>query len=286
MSQTMTRALPLFASLLLLSACDGDRGLNERRDIHAQDMPEARRIVREDLDRGISGVTQAADRLRRGFLVEDHEQRAREMRQVMIRLQQPPRSINELMVLPITFLAAVDTDGVVICRDAEDDRMQGFDLAEAVPIVQRALDGSTGYALSEIPSLEEGGEPSVSIVFAAPARHEGRVVGAIVAGLPLWRLAQQLTRQLQLQHAEELSRGELIWVLVLRGDEQHYHAGFPPDLRQLVPDATRRRDGLSASPGGFTGELQQFGRWYGFGVLPVPTIGDDVSIVFFRSDPV
>ena len=53
-----------------------------------------------------------------------------------------------------------------------------------------------------------------------------------------------------------------------------------------MPDATRRREGLSASPGGFTGELQQFGRWYGFGVLPIPTVGDDVSIVFFRSDPV
>ncbi len=282
----MTRALSISVSLLLLAACDGDRGLNERRDIHAHDMPDAKLLIRQDLQRGQRGVAEAAERLRRGFLVEDPEQRAREMRQVMIRLQQPPRSINDLMVLPITFLAAVGTDGVVIARDAEDDRMQGFDLGEHVPVVQRALEGSPGYALSEIPSVEEGGEPSVSVVFAAPARHEGEVVGAIVAGLPLWRIGQQLTRQLQLQHAEEISRGELIWVMLLRDDEQHFHGDFPPDLRLLVPDAARRREGLSASPGGFTGELQQFGRWYGFGVLPVSALGDGVSVIFFRSDPV
>ncbi|MCB9591349.1 MAG: hypothetical protein H6719_01345 [Sandaracinaceae bacterium] len=279
--------LPVVAlSLLLVAGCDGERGQNERRDIHDSDMPETLRIVRTDLDNGMSGVTQAAERMRRGFLVEDPEQREREMRQVMVRLQQPPRSINELMVLPITFLAAVGTDGVVIARDAEEDRMRGFDLAAVVPVVQRALDGTAGYELSEIPSIEEGGPPSVSVVFAAPARHEGRVVGAMVAGLPLWRVGQQLTRQLQLQNADALTRGELIWVLLLKGDEQHYHAGFPPDLRQLVPDAARRRQGLGESPGGFTGEFQQFGRWYGYGVLPIPSFGEDVQVVLFRSDPV
>jgi len=277
------RLVPLV--MLVLAGCNGENGLRERREIHDADMAAVQTIVRSDLDRGIRGVTTAAERMRRGFLVEDTERREREMRSVMQRLQEPPRSITDLMVLPITFLAAVGTDGIVIARDADEDLMRGFDLAEANPVVQRALDGATGYELSEIPSREEGGQPSVTIVFAAPARHEGRVVGAMVAGLPLWRLAQQLTRQLQLDNADQISRGELIWVLVAYNEENHYHAGFPPDLRTLSPDLERRTRGLADSPGGFTGEFQQFSRWYGFGVLPVPAIADGVQIVLFRSDP-
>ncbi|MBX3270966.1 MAG: cache domain-containing protein [Sandaracinaceae bacterium] len=283
----MTRAWTFALFFVFATAgCENERGRNERGKIHASDMPDAARIVRQDIDRGRRGVAQAAERLRRGFLVEDAERREREMRQVMMRMRQPPRSINDLMVLPITFIAAVGTDGVVIARDAEEDRMRGFDLAAVVPVVRQALDGQAGYALSEIPSAEEGALPSVTIVFAAPARHEGRVVGAVAAGLPLWRIAQQITAQLQLQHARDVANGELIWVLMLRGEEPHHHAGFPPDLVRMVPSAARRAEGLGASPGGFTGEFQQYGRWYGYGVLPVPSVAPDVSIIFFRSDRV
>jgi len=248
-------------------------------------MPTVKRVVRQDLDRGLEGVRLAAERVRRGFLVEDRDRLAGEMRGVLTRLRQPPRAITQLMMTPLSFIAAVDADGTVICRDAEEDRMAGFDLAEHVPVVRRALEGESGYALSAIPGIVEDAPPSVTVVFAAPAWHDGEVVGAVVAGLPLWRLGQQLTRQLQLDNASEVARGELLWVLLLDDDEQHYHAGFPPDLRQLVPDAERRQQGLSSSPGGFTGELNQFGRWYGYGVLPVPSIGEDVSVVIFRSDP-
>jgi len=284
----MKRRTPiLLAALLALSAgCDDEQGRNERRDIHRADMPRVKAIVRQDLDQGIRGVTIAADRVARGFLVEDRAQLAPEMRAVLARFQRPPRPIEELMVSPITFVAAVGMDGRIIARDAEPDHMAGFDIAEACPVVQRALDGSTGYELSELPSLEEDGLPSVTIIFAAPSRHEGRVVGAVVAGLPLWRMAQQMGRQLQLDNAEQVHRGELVWALILRGDEPHFHAGFPPDLRGMVPDAARRREGLEGSPGGFTGQIQLYGRWYGYGVLPVPSVGDDVTVILFRSDPV
>lgn len=285
-SPFMTRPILLAVSLLVLVACDQERGLNERREIAAADVPAVNHIVRQDIDRGLRGVEIAAERVARGFLVEDRSRLARELRTVMRRFQEPPRPIPELMVSPITFLAAVGMDGRVIARDAEPDTMVGFDLAETCPVVQRALDGALGYELSELPSLEEGGLPSVTIIFAAPSRHEGRVVGAMVTGLPLWRLAQQMTRQLQLDNASQISGGELIWVLILRGDEPHYHAGFPPDLREMVPDAARRARGLSGSPHGFTGERTQYGRWYGYGVLPMPAIADDVQVIIFRSDPV
>ncbi|HJL19727.1 MAG TPA: hypothetical protein RMH99_28955 [Sandaracinaceae bacterium LLY-WYZ-13_1] len=278
-----------FVPLLLVVAfagCDQEKGRNERQKIREQDVPKVLELVRQDIDRGRRGVREAADRMARGFLVEDPAQQEREMRTVMRRFQQPPRAINDLMVSPISFVAAVGADGEVIARDAEPDHMKGFDMGEEVPVVGRALEGEAGYELSELPSLEEGEEPSVTVIFAAPARHEGRVVGAMVAGLPLWRMAQQMSRQLQLEHAEAVQGGELIWALFYRGDELHYHAGFPPDLRELVPSHEERQAGLEESPGGYTGEFQQFGRWYGYGVLPLPSLGEDVGAVIFRSDPV
>ena len=57
------------------------------------------------------------------------------------------------------------------------------------------------------------------------------------------------------------------------------------DLDTVVPDAAARRAGLARSPGGFTGELAQFGFWYGYGVRPLRVLGDDVGVVIFRMEP-
>lgn len=272
--------------LVCLVGCEDERGRNERREIHASDMPTVKQIVRRDIERGLRGVQQGAERFERGFLVDDRDRLSGEMRSQLQRLRRPPRGIPELMMTPFSFIAAVDPEGVVIARDAEEDRMAGFDLAEHVPVIQRALQGETGYELSTIPGIVDDAPPSVTVVFAAPAWHDGEVVGAMVAGLPLWRLSQQFTNQLQLDNADARQRGHLFWATVVRGSELHNQAEFPPDLLQVVPDEARREEGLSSSPGGFTAELQQFGRWYGYGVLPLPSLGEDVAVVIFRSDPV
>jgi hypothetical protein len=109
-------------------------------------------------------------------------------------------------------------------------------------------------------------------------------VGAVLAGTPLWRTAQRLGRQLQADQANEISNGLILWVYLYRGDQLHHH-GTPADLDTIVPDAAARTAGLARSPGGFTGEVAQFGRWYAYGVVPLPRIADDVGAVIFRSDP-
>ena len=40
------------------------------------------------------------------------------------------------------------------------------------------------------------------------------------------------------------------------------------------------------SRGGFTLEREQYGRWYAFAVLPLPSLGEDVGVVLVRSDPI
>ncbi len=286
--RTTLRPTVWLASLLLVAGCDSEEGTNERRAIRAEDQPVVLTTVRQDLQRGVVGVRTAAGLMAGGFQVEDPAQQERQMRQLLRSFRQPAsrRAIAELMVTPVSFVAAVGTDGKVIARDAEPDAMRGFDLARVAPVVRRALrEGRSGYELGELPSTAESDPPSVTVLFAAPARHDGQIVGAVVAGLPLWRLGQQLTRQLQLQNADALQRGALVWALVYRGDQFHEHAGFPPDLETLAPHQAERDSRLSSSHGGYTGQKQQFGRWYGYGVLPLPSIGEDVGVILFRSDP-
>ncbi len=291
MTHGLRTSLALSVSLLVLGAvgCNQEKGQNERRLIVREDQPVALNIVRQDLSRGVIGVRSAAQLMAGGFLVEDAAAQERQMRQLLRTFRQPQsrRAIAELMVTPVSFVAAVGMDGKVIARDTEPDPMRGFDIGRIAPVVRRALqEGEAGYDLAELPSLMEDDPPSVTILFAAPARRDGRVVGAVVAGLPLWRLGQQLSRQLQLENAPELQRGTLVWALLYRGDDLHYHAGFPPDLRELTPSPESRREGLGRSPGGYTGEVYQYGRWYGYGVLPLPRLGENIGIVLFRSDPV
>lgn len=277
----------LLATIGLLAGCDEAKGRNARRTIVAKDQAVVLRVFREDLRRGVAGVRKAAELMHAGFVVDDAERRERELRAVLRRVRKPPRGIEELMLSPITFLAAVDTDGKVIARDvaAEDDRMRGFDLGAVSPLVQRALsDGERGYELAELPSTLESDPPSVTILSVAPVRHEGRIVGAMVSGLPLWRLTQQLSNQLRLENAQEVADGAHIWAVVYRGDELHPHVGFPEGLREIAPNRAAREEGLRESPGGYTGEVQQYGRWYGYGVLPLPRLGEDIGVIMFRSD--
>jgi hypothetical protein len=135
--------------------------------------------------------------------------------------------------------------------------------------------------VGEFASTEPGGQPSVSIVMAAPAHYQGKVVGALVLGIPLWRLQQQLSKQLQMELAGK--ERIVVWVYVYQGDTVHHH-GTPPDLDKLVPDANARKAGLAKSPGGFTGETAQYGFWYGYGVRPLRVFGPDVGVVIFRME--
>lgn len=268
---------------LALAACDGGTEHAQHELIHAH-VPRVQEIVREDIERGVRGVERAATKLARGFLVEDPERREREIRTVLHLLRQPPRGVDELMISPISFVAAVDASGVVIARDAEPDPMEGFDAGEAFELVRRALqEGQSGYALEEFPALLPDQSPSHTVLYVAPARHDGRIVGAVMAGTPLWRTAQRLGRQLQADHADEVANGLILWVYLYRGDQLHHH-GTPADLDTVVPDAAARAAGFARSPGGFTGDLAQFGRWYAYGVIPLPRIGEDVGAIVFRSD--
>ena len=276
----MRKAASVFG-VVLLCACGADGAPNARAHIRNEHGPRVQALVLETLSRHQTGLARGADRIGAGFVRVSGAQQETDMRQVMKLLRSPKRGIPELVISPMSFLAVVGPDGKCIARDTEPDGMKGMDLAKQFPSVKNALAGQAGFEIGEFANTEPGGKPSVTIVMAAPSHYEGKVVGALVLGIPLWRLQQQLSKQLQMELAGK--DRVVIWVYVYKGDAL-YHHGTPPDLDKLVPDAKARSAGLAKSPGGFTGELQQYAFWYGYGVRPLRVLGPDVGVVLFRME--
>jgi hypothetical protein len=277
--------LALLVWLWLLAGCGEDGAPSARKTIRTQHAAEVKGILVDDIKRHLRGIPATADRIVPGFAVQDPTQRESQLRTALRLLTKPPRGIPELIASARTFTAAVAADGVVLATDAKDenDRMTGVQLGSHFAVLGAALKGQTGFAVDQFPSIKKGIEGSVSLLFAAPSEKKSEVVGAVLTGIPLWRLAQRLTRQIQLDHVSE--KGAILWVYLYRGDQLH-HFGTPPDLDTMVPDAAARRAGLAQSPGGYTGQFLQFGRWYAFGVLPLRILGADTGAIIFRSDPV
>ncbi len=272
------------AALLFSAGCESKEARGARRAIREVHAGEISKILNEDITRHRRGVRLAAERLAPGFVVTDPAERERGMRVALKALSSPERSrvaIGELVVSPMTYLAAIGPDGVVIARDLEPDAMRGINFGERYPFVRTALERSEpAFALGE--TTADDGSQTYTMMFVHPARAEGRVVGAVAAGIPLWRMAQRLDRQLKLDHAGE--EDLILWVYFYKGDRLFHH-GTPEVVDAQVPDAAARAAGLGNSPGGYTMQTQILGRWYAFGVLPTPSVGEDVGVIIVRSDP-
>jgi hypothetical protein len=276
--------LGLLLAGMLAWSCGDEGAANARRVVRDKHVAEMRAIVSEDIRKHLVGVAAAGERIGPGFAVADPAQRGSQMRTALRLLTKPPRGIPELIVSARTFTAAIEPSGTVLATDAkpESDRMTGADLAKEFAVVRDALAGKAGYAIDQFPAIEKGTEGSVSLLFAAPSKRGGQIVGAVLTGIPLWRLAQRLTKQIQLNHAQE--KGAILWVYLLRDNKLH-HFGTPPDLDTALPNEQARLDGLKRSPGGFTGEFLQFGRWYAYGIAPLSRLGADMAGLIVRSDP-
>jgi hypothetical protein len=269
--------------LAVVSACRGESATLMRTKVRFEHAPRVARLVDEDMRRHTLGLRLAADRIAPGFVKVQGEQREREMRVAFKRVRSAKKGVPELVISPMSFMAAVGTDGEVIARDSDPDPMKGMNLARRFEVVRTALEGIEATQIGQFENLEKNAKPSVTIVMAAPARYRGHVVGALVLGIPLWRLQQRLSKQLQMEEAAS-KQEVVIWVYLYRGAELFHH-GTPRDLDSVVPSPEVRQKGLRSSPGGFTGEVSQFGFDYGYGVRPLRILGPDIGAVIFRMEP-
>lgn len=284
MAQLFLR-ISLVVVCLFAGACEGDRAKAARETIAKRHASRVGSIIKDDLERHARGLVAGAAKIAPGFVKVEGLQQDQDMRQVLKLLRSPKKGVPELIISPMSFIAVVGMDGVAIARDVDlpDDKMKGMALGKLFPSVQKALAGAPSWEIGEFASLEKGGKPSVSIVMASPALYDGKVVGALVLGIPMWRLQQRLSKQLQMEEAS--GPGLVLWVYLYRGDELFFH-GTPPKLEEVLPNtAALRAAGLAKSPKGYTGEFQQLGFWYGYGVKPLAVLGPEMGAIIVRMDP-
>jgi hypothetical protein len=265
--------------VVALAGCESraaiERTQNQLRDI---DYPRVQALIQQDIENHQVGVVKAAEKLAPGFSVSDLAKRESQVRVALRILQEPKRGIDEFVASPMSFLAAIGADGVVVARDREDDRMRGQDFKARFEVVRQALGGSAATALGEFHAKDPNAPSSWSILFAAPSLRNGKVVGAVLAGIPLSRMAQRLSRQFRVEQKE----GASIWVYLYKGD-RIFHWDTPPQVDALVRDPVARVKGLAASPAGYTEQVRLQGELQVYGVFPLALLGSDLGTIIFRT---
>jgi hypothetical protein len=268
----------LLLSVAALIGCE-DNAAVERTDhqLRNVDLPRLQTLVQQDLENHRAGVTKAAQKLAPGFGLSDPEARENQVRAALRILQQPKKGIDEFVASPMSFLAAVGVDGLVIARDRDPDRMKGQDFGARFEVVRHALDGTASSGLGEFYAEDPNAPSSWSILFAAPSHRDDRVVGAVLAGIPLSRLAQRLSRQFRV----EQKAGAPVWVYLYKGPRL-FHWDTPPEVDAMVRDAAARSKALAASPAGYTEQARLQGERQIYGVFPLALLGPDVGAIIVR----
>ena len=268
--------------IVIIAALPGceDRAAIARTEttLREVDLPHIVELVQQDLDNHRAGVLKAADKLAPGFALADPEAREVQVRAALRILQMPKRGIDEFVASPMSFLAAIGTDGIVVARDREPDTMAGKDFKSRFSIVGEALGGSAATGLGEFFAEDPTAPSSWSILFSAPSTKDNTVVGCVLAGIPLSRLAQRLSRQFRV----EQQGGDPVWVYLYKG-ERLFHWDTPPEVDALVRDPSARGRELAASPSGYTATTRLTGALQVYGVFPLEILAPDIGAIIVRT---
>jgi hypothetical protein len=265
--------------LLFVAACE-DRAAVRRTEavLRSSDLPRIQELVEEDLRKHQTGVVKAAAKLAPGFAVADPEVRQKQVRAALRILQEPKKGIDEFVASPMSFLAAVGTDGIVVARDREPDRMAGQDFKTRFSVVREALSGTAATGLGEFYAKDPAAPSSWSILFSAPSTKDDVVVGAVLAGIPLSRLAQRLSRQFRV----ERSGPNPVWVYLYK-DRRLFHWDTPPEVDALIRDPEARAAELVKAPAGYTATARLQGELQVYGVFPLGLLAEDIGVIIVRT---
>lgn len=269
----------LISVVIALAACENSAAIERTEtQLREVDLQRVRALVQQDLENHQAGVVKAAAKIAPGFAVDDAEKRESQIRAALRILQQPKKGIDEFVASPMSFLAAIGPDGVVIARDREEDRMTGQDFKSRFEVVRQALAGSSVTGLGEFFAQDPEAPSSWSILFAAPSMKDGKVVGAVLAGIPLSRLAQRLSRQFRVEAAKD----DPVWVYLYKG-ERLFHWDTPPQVDALVRDPVARAKRLAVSPAGYSEKSRLQGELQVYGVFPIELLAPDIGTIIVRT---
>jgi hypothetical protein len=156
--------------------------------------------------------------------------------------------------------------------------MRGQDFKTRFEVVRQALDGTAATGLGEFYAEDPEAPSSWSILFAAPSLRDGEVVGAVLAGIPLSRLAQRLSRQFRVEQKE----GAPVWVYLYKANRL-FRWDTPPEVDALVGDPVAREQALAGSPAGYTEKAHLQGELQVYGAFPLALLAPDVGTIIFRT---
>ena len=253
----MRASLSASALLFLLAACSPEGAPAERRALHGEDVPAYLRMIGEDREKVFRGVQAAAQRVEPAYRGDvDAAERARRLTDMLERVDAPRRGVAELVFSPVLYIGGTDQDGTLLAEVGVRDAAKvgvGSDY-RAFDVVTQALAGTPGHAVIDLADVvEDDPGPTDTWLFAAPIFGEdAEVMGALVAGVPLWREAQRLTAQMRLEQADAIVAGRVVWAYLARGG-QAYASREPTasnDITDAVPDAATRAAGLARSAPG------------------------------------
>lgn len=266
-------------AVLALLGCENSPAIERTEaQLREHDLARVQALVQQDLENHQAGVIKAAAKIAPGFSVPDPAKRESQIRAALKILQQPKKGIDEFVASPMSFLAAVGPDGVVIARDRDEDRMTGQDFASRFDVVRQALRGTSATGLGEFFAKDPDAPSSWSILFAAPSMQGEEVVGAVLAGIPLSRLAQRLSRQFRVEATE----GDPVWVYLYKG-ERLFHWDTPPEVDALIRDPATRAERLAKSPAGYTEKARLQGELQVYGVFPIELLAPDIGTIIVRT---
>lgn len=269
----------LLLCALALAGCENTAAIERTEaQLRGVDLPRVQELVQQDLQNHQAGVVKAAAKIAPGFAVAEPEKREEQIRAALRILQQPKKGIDEFVASPMSFLAAVGPDGIVIARDREEDRMTGQDFRARFGVVRQALRGTAATGLGEFFAQDPEAPSSWSILFAAPSMKDGKVVGAVLAGIPLSRLAQRLSRQFRVEAAE----GDPVWVYLYKGNRL-FHWDTPPEVDALIRDPAARAAALGEAPAGYIEKARLQGELQVYGVFPIELLAPDIGTIIVRT---
>jgi hypothetical protein len=269
----------LLLAVVVLTGCEDTAAVERTQtQLREVDYPRVQVLVEQDLQHHQAGIMKAAAKLAPGFAVADPATREKQVRSALRILQQPKKGIDEFVASPMSFLAAVGVDGIVVARDREPDRMRGQDFKTRFEVVRQALDGTAATGLGEFYAEDPEAPSSWSILFAAPSLRDGEVVGAVLAGIPLSRLAQRLSRQFRVEQKE----GAPVWVYLYKANRL-FRWDTPPEVDALVGDPVAREQALAGSPAGYTKKAYLQGELQVYGAFPLALLAPDVGTIIFRT---
>jgi hypothetical protein len=203
-------------------------------------------------------------------------------------LEEARRKVQDLRVAKSTFFALVDTTGVVVRNNQEQDRMAGHSLFASFPALQ---DSKTRYVEASGSMAEASGVRAPRAdgqwVAAAPVRVGGETKAVYATGWSWSAYAYRLEFALRGRIRSELAgkTGEkepLIYVYMIVG-KAAYGAPVSPEVNmKTIADL----DPLSKTKGDevFSQTVDVTGRTFGLAVKRTSDAGPDVAVAVLRSE--